>query len=118
MNRNRLVIGFAFALVLAFAASAFVYHAFRQASAAPAAIAMKHIVVAAGQYPLGTLLDASKLKTISWSAGEPVTGMFTSIEDCANRALITSIVENEPILEAKLAPGNQERACLRRSRQE
>jgi len=104
MNRNRLVIGFAFALVLAFAASAFVYHAFRQASAAPAAIAIQHVVVAAGPFPLGTLLDASKLKTISWSSGEPMAGMFAKIEDCANRALITSVVENEPILEAKLAP--------------
>jgi pilus assembly protein CpaB len=104
MNRNRLIIGFAFALLLAFGASAFVYHAFRQASAAPAVIAMQHIVVAAEPLPLGTLLDASKLKTIPWSSSEPVTGMFTKIEDCASRALITSVAENEPILEAKLAP--------------
>jgi pilus assembly protein CpaB len=30
--------------------------------------------------------------------------MFTKIEDCANRALITSVSENEPILDKKLAP--------------
>ena len=29
--------------------------------------------------------------------------MFTRIEDCANRALITPVAENEPILESKLA---------------
>jgi pilus assembly protein CpaB len=103
MNRNRLLIGFAFAIVLAFGASAFVYHAFRQASAAPAPIVMQKIVVADESLPLGTLLDASKLKTISWSASDPMTGMFTKIEDVAGRALITSVAENEPILEAKLA---------------
>jgi pilus assembly protein CpaB len=104
MNRNRLVIGFAFALLLAFAASAFVYHAFQKAAAAPAAVVTKHIVVAAEALPLGTLLDASKLRTIAWPASEPVAGMFTSVEDVANRAVITSLAENEPILEAKLAP--------------
>src|SRR6201984_3095175 len=29
--------------------------------------------------------------------------MFTRIEDCANRALITPLAENEPVLEGKLA---------------
>ncbi|HLJ23822.1 MAG TPA: Flp pilus assembly protein CpaB [Candidatus Acidoferrales bacterium] len=104
MNKNRLAIGFAFALLLAFAASAFVYHAFRQAAAAPAAVAMQHIVVAAEPLPLGTPLDASKLRTIAWPASEPVTGMFTKVEDVTNRAVITNVAENEPILEAKLAP--------------
>jgi pilus assembly protein CpaB len=103
MNKNRLVIGFAFALLLAFGASAFVYHAFRQAAAAPAAVVMQHIVVAAEPLPLGTLLDASKLRTIAWPASEPVTGMFTKVEDVTNRAVITNVAENEPILEAKLA---------------
>ena len=104
MNRNRLMIGFGFALLLGFAASAFVYHEFKRVSAAPAAIPMQQIVVADEALQLGSLLDSSKLKTISWPAGQPVTGMFTKIEDCANRALITSVAENEPILEAKLAP--------------
>jgi pilus assembly protein CpaB len=30
--------------------------------------------------------------------------MFARLEDCENRALITSVAENEPILESKLAP--------------
>jgi pilus assembly protein CpaB len=104
MNRNRLVVGFAIALLLAFAASAFVYHAFRQAAASPAAVVMQRIVVAAEPLPLGTLLDASKLRTIAWPSNEPVAGMYTKIEDVANRAVITTVAENEPILEAKLAP--------------
>jgi pilus assembly protein CpaB len=30
--------------------------------------------------------------------------MFTKVDECANRALITAVAENEPILEGKLAP--------------
>ena len=30
--------------------------------------------------------------------------MFTKLEECTNRALITAVAENEPILEGKLAP--------------
>ncbi len=33
-----------------------------------------------------------------------VAGMFTRIEDCANRALITPVAENELIIESKLSP--------------
>ena len=104
MNRNRLMIGLVLAIVLGLAASAFVYHAFKQASATPSAVTTQQIVVAAGPMPLGTLLDASKLKTIAWPASAPVDGMFTKIDDCIGRALITSVAENEPILDAKLAP--------------
>jgi len=104
MNRNRLMIGVAFAIVLAFFLSAFIYREFKRVSSAPATVQIQHIVVAAGPLPLGTRLDASKIKTIPWPAGEPVRGMFTHVADCANRALITDVAENEPILESKLAP--------------
>jgi pilus assembly protein CpaB len=105
MNRNRLLIGLAFAIVLAFILSAFVYREFKQVqvSASKNTVQMQQMVVAAEALPLGTRLDASKLRTIPWPANAPVAGMFTRIEDCANRAVITSVAENEPILESKLA---------------
>jgi pilus assembly protein CpaB len=65
---------------------------------------MQHIVVAAEALPLGMRLDANSLRLISWPADEPVNGMFTRVEDCANRALITPVAANELILEGKLAP--------------
>ena len=65
---------------------------------------MKQIVVAAGPLPLGTLLTAKELKTIPWPSSAPMANMFARPEDCMNRALITSVSENEPILESKLAP--------------
>jgi pilus assembly protein CpaB len=104
MNRNRLMLGLAFAIVLAFLLSAFVYREFKRVAAAPPVVQMLHIVVAAGPLPLGTRLDASKLRTIPWPTGVPVRGMFTRVQDCANRALITDVAENEPILDSKLAP--------------
>ncbi len=104
MNRNRLMIGLVFAIVLAFFLSVFIYREFKQISAARPVVQMQRIVVAAEPLPLGTRLDASKLRTIPWPAGQPVLGMFTRVGDCTNRALITAVAENEPILDSKLAP--------------
>ena len=103
MNRNRLLIGIFIALVLAFLTSSFVYRRFKEASFVKPTVSQT-IVVAAVPLPLGTRLDASKLREIPWPAGEPVQGMFTKIADCENRALITKVEENEPILAGKLAP--------------
>jgi pilus assembly protein CpaB len=103
MNRNRLIIGLAAAIVVAFFISAFVYRELQRASAVRPA-ATQQIVVAAQPLQVGTRLDASNLRTITWPADEPINGTFTRIEDCAGRAVITAMAENEPILEAKLAP--------------
>jgi len=102
MNRNRMLIGLTVAVVLGLFLSTYVYHAFKNASAVKPFIA-QHIVVAAIPLQLGTRVDANNLRLIPWPSDEPVSGMFTRIEDCANRALITPVAENEPILESKLA---------------
>ena len=102
MNRNRLLMGVSFALIVALLTSMFVYREFKQASAAPGA-ATQMIVVAAQPMELGTRLDPSKLKLVSWPAGQPMEGMFTSVAETTNRALVTSVAENEPILKSKLA---------------
>src|SRR6202040_1123842 len=81
----------------------FVYQKFKQASAVLPAVATKQIVVAAAPMQLGTRLDPTKLRLISWPGNEPMAGTFSRVEDCANRALITPVAENEPILESKLA---------------
>ncbi len=104
MNRNRLIVGLASAMVLALILSMFVYREFKQASAPKSNVKMGQIVVAASPLPLGTRLDASKLRTIPWPTNTPVPGMFTKVDSCVNRALITSVAENEPILENRLAP--------------
>src|ERR1700751_2667069 len=103
MNRNRLIIGLAVAIVAGLFFSTVVYRTLKRASAGGPAMVTQHIVVAAAPLQLGTRLDANNLRLIPWPEGEPVAGMFTRIEDCANRALITPLAENEPVLEAKLA---------------
>jgi pilus assembly protein CpaB len=102
MNQNRMILGLAVAVVVALLLSTFVYRQFQKASSTKP-VASQHIVVAATALPLGTRVDASNLRLIPWPTGEPVVGMFTRIEDCANRALITEVAANELILDGKLA---------------
>lgn len=103
MNRNRLIIGMAAAVVVAFFISMFVYRELQRANLAHP-VAMQQIVVAAQPLQIGTRVDASNLRTINWPAGDPINGMFTKVSDCAGRAVITAVAQNEPILEANLAP--------------
>jgi pilus assembly protein CpaB len=103
MNRNRLIIGLVAAVVIAFFLSMYVYRQLKHAAANRPAAAQQ-IVVAAVPLQIGARVDSSNLRLIPWPEGEPVAGMFTRVEDCAGRALITPVTTNEPILEAKLAP--------------
>jgi pilus assembly protein CpaB len=103
MNRNRLILGLGGAIVVAFLMSTYVYRQFQRVTVSRP-VTMQHIVVAAVPMQLGTRVDANNLKLIPWPSGEPVAGMFTRIEDCANRALITPVAENELIIESKLSP--------------
>jgi pilus assembly protein CpaB len=103
MNQNRLIIGLTVAVVAGLFLSVFVYRTLKRASLVRPAAITQHIVVAAAPLQLGTRLDGNNIRLIPWPEGEPVAGMFTRIEDCANRALITPLAENEPVLEGKLA---------------
>ena len=104
MNTNRLLIGLVIALVVAFLLSFFVYKEFQKASNKPTATATQSLVVASVPLQIGTRLDASNVHLIQWPANQQVAGMFTRVEDVTNRAIITSLAENEPVLEGKLAP--------------
>jgi pilus assembly protein CpaB len=106
MNRNRLMVGLAVAVLLAFVLAAYVYHAFKkvEVNASAPVMRMTNIVVAAEPLKVGERLEASKLKTIQWPSMAKPQGMFTDIADVANRAVITNIAENEPILADNLAP--------------
>src|SRR5579862_5499008 len=103
MNRSRMIVGLVGAIVVALLFSAYVYRTFKRISVAQP-VATDHIVVAYRPIQLGERVDSSNLRLIDWPASEPVAGMFHSIEDCAGRALITPVAQNEPILESKLAP--------------
>jgi pilus assembly protein CpaB len=65
---------------------------------------MGQIVVAAGPLPLGARLEPNNLRLLPWVASNSAPGVFTRIEDCVNRVITVPFIENEPILEGKLAP--------------
>ena|SRR5579872_2611349 len=103
MNRNRILIGVAVAIVIGLIASHFVYNQLQRASAVKP-VPVGHIVVAAQPMALGTALQPQQLRMIDWPQSDPLPGSFSSIQQCVGRALITPIAKNEPILEEKLAP--------------
>lgn len=104
MNRNRMLIGAAVAVLIGLIASNFVYRQLKRASSTVKPIMVGKVVVASQPLALGTRLEPQDLRLVDWPAGEQPQGTFSKIQDCVGRALITSVVENEPILDRKLAP--------------
>ncbi len=103
MDRNRMITGLAIAVAIAFLFSLYMYRTIQRITNVKPA-AMKQIVVADHPIQLGTRLDATNVRLISWPAGETLAGSFNRVEDCAGRALLTNMAANEPVLEGKLAP--------------
>jgi pilus assembly protein CpaB len=104
MNRDRMLLGLALALVVAVLASRYVYVQLRQAqSGAAKSVKLVSVVVAGAPLKLGQRLDLNDLRLVDWPEGKQPTGSFARAEDCVGRALITPVVENEPILDSKLA---------------
>lgn len=62
------------------------------------------IAVAAERLPLGTLIEEKHIKFAPWAREIPLEGSFTQIEEVVGRGVVIPLFENEPILEAKLAP--------------
>lgn len=103
MNRTRMIVGLAVAVVVALLFSTYVYRTVQHLTNVKPP-ETKQIVVASRPMQLGTRLDANNLRVINWPGDEPIAGTFARITDCAGRALITPVAENEPILESRLAP--------------
>lgn len=103
MNKNRIWIGMAVALVIGFLTSKFVYKAMTTAQTVKT-VSTVRLVIASVPIALGVRLQASQLSTVEWPSSAPMPGSFTRVEDCVGRALLTNVVPNEPILDQKLAP--------------
>lgn len=106
MDQKRLVVGLLVALVFGLVAARYVYIQLRNARMAVGntAVVTGRIVVAAKPLVLGERMTTSDLREIPWPEASRPTGSFGRAEDCLDRALITPVVENELILEDKLAP--------------
>ena len=105
MNRQtRTFIVVAVAIVAATVASYGTYRALSRTAPAPVELPTKKTVVAAKPMPLGTLVTRDSVKLVDWPAQTPLQGGFATLDEVVDRGLITSVVENEPISENKLAP--------------
>jgi len=106
MDQKKMVVGLLLALVFGLLAARYVYIQLRNArmAAGKATVVTGHIVVAAKPLALGERLTPADLRDIPWPDASRPTGSFGRVEDCLDRALITPVVENELILEDKLAP--------------
>jgi pilus assembly protein CpaB len=65
------------------------------------------VVVAAQDIPIGTRLQASMLKTVRWPGSTPLRDAIPSVEDCVGRVVHVSLFQDEPLIQAKLAPAGE-----------
>jgi len=104
MNRtNRTLLVFLLSVVVAGAASFFVYSAVQRIPVREVEVKSYYVAVAAKPLPVGTMLAASDVKLVPWPASSPVAGGYSKVEEVVNRGLISPVVENEPLTSSKVA---------------
>jgi pilus assembly protein CpaB len=105
MNRQtRTLIVLAVAVVSATVASFGIYQAISKIPVREVEIATRSAVVATTTMPMGTRLSSDDVKLVAWPAKTPLGGGFADVDSVVGRGLIAGVVENEPIVESKLAP--------------
>lgn len=103
MSRStRTLLVFTLSLVVAGVFSTLVYQAAQRpvATASPTTVP---VAVAARALPVGAKLTAEDVKVVAWPASSPVAGAIGSVEAAVNRGLMSAVVVNEPLTDAKLA---------------
>lgn len=62
------------------------------------------VVVASHQLPVGSLITPRDVKVVNWPVESAIPNAFSTKEEVLDRGLMASLVPNEPLTEAKLAP--------------
>ncbi|HVN82853.1 MAG TPA: Flp pilus assembly protein CpaB [Terriglobia bacterium] len=104
MNRARILIVLIVAVLVGGLLSFTVYNYLRTRPVQVVKTPEKNIVVAASKLQLGARLKDQDLKFVPWPATDLPTGYFEKKDDLIDRGVVQPLVENEPILESKLAP--------------
>jgi pilus assembly protein CpaB len=105
MNRQkRTLIVIGVAVLAASAASYGIYRAIATIPVREVEIATRHAVVAATAMPMGTSLTKDNVKVVAWPARTPLADGFADADAVVGRGLIAPVVQNEPLVESKLAP--------------
>jgi pilus assembly protein CpaB len=101
-RRNRHVFVLGVAVLTAALASFGVYLTLKRIPVREVEVARTFVVVAARALPTGVRLTAADLKVVPWPARSMVQGGFSKVDAVVNRGLLSSVVENEPVVESKL----------------
>ena len=105
MNRQtRTLVVLVVAVLTASAASYAVYRAIASIPARTVEVPTSFAVVAAKPMSMGTMVTRASIKLVPWPSQTPMAGGFSDIDAVVDRGLLTSVVENEPLSENKLAP--------------
>ena len=102
MNRVRVFLVLALALS-AGGVFAFATYRYVQQPAPKSTMKTKTVVVAAADLELGRALTPDDIRLVQYPEGSVPAGSFTAADGLVGRGVISPIVQNEPILSAKLA---------------
>jgi pilus assembly protein CpaB len=103
MARVRAFIVFVLAITAGGALAFGTYNYMQKQPAPTGSIATQPVVVAAGDLEIGTELRPEDLKVIQWPANSAPSGTFGKSEELVGRGVVLPMIQNEPVLPAKLA---------------
>ncbi|MFN7998304.1 MAG: Flp pilus assembly protein CpaB [Bryobacteraceae bacterium] len=101
--RQRVFTILVLALLIATGASYLVYRMVQVRISKNTPVPVSHIVVAARNLEIGTLVRDTDLKMGEWT-GAPPKGMATNFQAVVGRGVVAAIYDGEPVLENRLAP--------------
>src|SRR5262245_35011580 len=104
MNRTRMLVLAAVALVLSAAVTLLTYRALRERLQPPEQ--MTNVVVVLQKMPIGSRIAQTDVRVTAWPKSIPLPGSFSDPAELVGRGVIVPMEPNEPVLEAKLAPKN------------
>jgi pilus assembly protein CpaB len=104
MNRIRIFIVLFLALGLGGTFALATYRYIQNRPVEKVSLPTTPVVVAGADLALGAELRKEDLRTIAWPADAVPAGSFNDPKDLVGRGLIQSMVQNEAVLPAKLAP--------------
>jgi pilus assembly protein CpaB len=104
MDRRKRHIVVLFVAVLTAALASFgVYLTIKRMPVREVEVARRYVVVAARTLPTGVRLKATDVRVVPWPARSMVPGSFSTVDAVVNRGLLAGVVENEPLVDGKLA---------------
>ncbi len=104
MARIRIFVILALAIGAGGALALGTYNYLQNAPVKTTSVPTRPVVVATTDLQVGAELRADDLKAIEWPASSIPVGAFGRPADLLGRGLIVPVVQNEPILDAKLSP--------------